>query len=331
MAREIAEAPEVVARMLVSLAPMLTGLKQLFASRRPTHIVTLARGSSDQAAGYCKYLIEILLGLPCASVGPSVVSVYGANLVLRDCIVIAISQSGASPDALAFAHGVKRAGAPLVTITNTPGALLAQLADIPLDLSAGPEHSVAATKTFIASAALAARLIAEWADDRALIAAIERLPRTLVAANAIGWQPLEAALVSARSAFVLGRGPSLPMAGEAALKLKETCALHAESYSSAELIHGPMELISPDFPVLMFSPGDAASATNAATAARLRGAGAQVFATAADGLPFAPTGHPLLDPISMIQTFYGAAERISRARGRDPDRPQLLSKVTRTL
>ena len=198
MAREIAEAPEVVARMLVSLAPMLTGLKQLFASRRPTHIVTLARGSSDQAAGYCKYLIEILLGLPCASVGPSVVSVYGANLVLRDCIVIAISQSGASPDALAFAHGVKRAGAPLVTITNTPGALLAQLADIPLDLSAGPEHSVAATKTFIASAALAARLIAEWADDRALIAAIERLPRTLVAANAIGWQPLEAALVSAR-------------------------------------------------------------------------------------------------------------------------------------
>ena len=331
MARETAQAPAAVARLLQELNPALPGLQRLFVRQHPSHIVTLARGSSDHAAGYCKYLIEILLGLPCASVGPSVVSVYGAKLALKDCIVIAISQSGASPDSLAFAEAAKRAGVPLVAITNTPGSPLARLADIALDLCAGTEQSVAATKTFIASAALLARLIGAWAGAQQLAGAIERLPQSLEAANSARWQGLEAALIPAGSAFVLGRGPAMPMAGEAALKLKETSALHAEAYSSAEVIHGPMELVAPGFPVLMFAPNDAAAATNRATAGRLRAAGANVFVTGDGGVDYARTGHPLLDPISMIQTFYGAAERIARARGRDPDRPHLLSKVTRTV
>jgi len=329
MARETAEAPEVVARMLASLTPQLGELKRLI-TRKPSHIVTIARGSSDHAAGYCKYLVEILLGLPCASLGPSVVSIYDAKLALRDCVVIAISQSGGSPDALAFAAAARRAGVPVVSVTNGRDTPLARLASIALDLGAGAEQSVAATKTFIASAVLAARVVAEWAGNATLIGAIEQLPEVLAKANALCWDALEATLVPARSAYVLGRGPSLPIASEAALKLKETSALHAEAFSSAEVLHGPMELVKPGFPVLMFLPDDAAAATNTATAERLRAAGGDVRVVGAGGSEFARTGHALLDPISMIQTFYGSVERIARARGHDPDRPHLLSKVTRT-
>ena len=331
MARETAEAPDVVARMLQDAAPALRAVGALFRARKPSHIVTSARGSSDHAAHYFKYLCEIMLGLPCASVGASVVSIYQRPLALCDCIVVAISQSGASPDSLAFAAEARRAGVPLVSITNVPGSALAGLADVAIELGAGTEQSVAATKTFIASAAMAARIIAEWSGDRALTDAVEVLPEALAKAAQMRWTALEAALVDARSAFVLGRGPSLAMAGEAALKLKETSGLHAEAYSSAEVIHGPMALIEPGFPVLLLAPQDAAYTTNLATAERLRAAGADVHVVSRAGGDYAGTGHALLDPISMIQSFYGSAERIARARGKNPDRPKLLSKVTKTL
>ncbi len=331
MARETAEAPEVVARMLRDAAPALREVGTLFRARRPSHIITSARGSSDHAAHYLKYLVEMVLGLPCASVGASVVSIYARRLALRDTIVVAISQSGASPDSLAFATEAKRAGVPLVSMTNVPGSPLARLADVAVELGAGVEASVAATKSFIASTAMAARIVAEWGVDAGLTAAFDRLPDALGAANGLRWSAMEQSFASARSLFVLGRGPSLPMAGEAALKLKETSGLHAEAYSSAEVIHGPMALIGQGFPVLLFAPADAAYATNLATAERLRAAGAQAYVVGTDGLTCAATGHPLLDPISLIQTFYGSAERMSRARGRDPDHPHLLSKVTKTL
>ena len=336
MARETAEAPGVVARLMQDAAPALREAGKLFQAHKPSLIITCARGSSDHAAHYMKYLTEIVLGLPCASVGASVVSIYGRRLTLRGTIVVAISQSGASPDSLAFVAEAKRAGAPVVSITNMPASPLARLADVAIELGAGAETSVAATKTFIASAAIAARIVAEWGGDAAYRSAFERLPDALHAASGLQWSVLEDAVAAARSLFVLGRGPSLAMAGEAALKLKETCGLHAEAYSSAEVIHGPMALIEPGFPVLMFAPEDAALATNQATAARLRAAGAGVHVACAAGadahsLGYAATGHPLLDPISLIQTFYGSAERISRARGRDPDHPRLLSKVTKTI
>jgi len=329
MARETAQAPEVVARMLRDAAPAMAEVGKLFHTQKPSHIITSARGSSDHAAHYLKYLCEIVLGLPCASMGASVVSIYRRSLTLRQCIVVAISQSGASPDSLAFATEAKRAGVPVVSITNVPGSALAALADVAVELGAGPEQSVAATKTFIASAAMAARIVAAWADDQAFSDAFDSLPEALADANKRRWLAIEAAAARAQSLYVLGRGPALAMAGEAALKLKETAGLHAEAYSSAEVIHGPMALIEPGFPVLLLAPQDAAYETNLATAERLRAAGADVHVVA--GLDFAVTGHTLLDPISIIQSFYGTAERIARARGRDPDHPKLLSKVTKTL
>ncbi len=325
MAREVAEAPEAVARMLAHNRAGLAELGKLYQTRKPSHIVTCARGSSDCAASYFKYLIEITLGLPCCSVGASVVSVYGARLALRDTLLLTISQSGKSPDILAFQAEAKRAGIPTLAVTNTEDSPLARDADLCLPLCAGPEKSVAATKTFIASAAMAAALVAACGGDARFAKAVERLPEDLHKALAISWTEMEDAFTVASSAYVLGRGPSLPMAQEAALKLKETSGLHAEAYSAAEVIHGPMELVGPGFPVVVLAPADKALATTRDTAKRLAEAGAHVMTP-----DFAPASDPLLDPISMIQSFYGSAERIARLRGRDPDRPRLLKKVTET-
>jgi glucosamine--fructose-6-phosphate aminotransferase (isomerizing) len=325
MAREIAEAPQAVARMLATNAKALAELGRLYRERKPSHIVTCARGSSDCAASYFKYLIEITLGLPCCSVGASVVSVYGAKLALRDTLLVTISQSGKSPDILAFQAEAKRAGIPTLAITNTEDSPLAHDADLCLPLCAGPEQSVAATKSFITSAAIAAGLAAAASGDARLNDALQGLPDDLGKALSLRWSEAEDMLSGSQSSFVLGRGPSLPMAQEASLKLKETSGLHAEAYSAAEVIHGPMELVSKGFPVLVFSPEDKALATTQETAKRLADAGAHVV------IPdYAATRHPLLNPISLIQTFYGSAERIARRRGRNPDQPRLLKKVTET-
>ena len=325
MAREIAEAPEAVARMLATNAKALAELGRLYAERKPTHIVTCARGSSDCAASYFKYLIEVTLGLPCCSVGASVVSVYGARLALRDTLLLTISQSGKSPDILAFQAEAKRAGVPTLAVTNTEESPLARDADLCLPLCAGVEQSVAATKSFITSAAMAAGLVAAASGDPRLSGALDALPDDLGRALALRWNEVEDMLAPSHSSFVLGRGPSLPMAEEATLKLKETGGLHAEAYSAAEVLHGPMELVTPGFPVLIFAPKDQALATTQETARRLGEAGARVI------MPdYAATRHPLLDPISLIQTFYGSAERISLRRGHNPDKPRLLKKVTET-
>ncbi|CAN5243581.1 SIS domain-containing protein [soil metagenome] len=330
MARETAEAPEAVARLLARNGPAFAEIARMVRDRRPSHVVTSARGSSDNAASYFKYLCEIMLGLPCCSIGASVVSIYGARLHLRDTILVTVSQSGMGPDLLSFQAEAKRGGIPAIAVTNDETSPLAREADLCLPLCAGPELSVAATKTFITSAVAGAAIIAACAGDSAFTKAVDALPECLSRALAVTWPHAEEAIATSYSLYVLGRGPSLPIAMEAALKLKETSGIHAEAYSAAEVRHGPMELVREGFPVLVLAPDDAARETSDVTVAALREAGAAVFSTGTGGLDSAATAHPFLDPVSMITTFYAAAERIARARGRDPDRPRLLRKVTRT-
>jgi glutamine---fructose-6-phosphate transaminase (isomerizing) len=325
MAEETVDAPAAVRRALGGSRDALRSFARQFRSGKPAFFITCARGSSDHAAGYFKYLSEIVLGLPCCSIGPSVVSVYRSRLTLRDTVLITVSQSGRSPDILSCQAEAKRAQIPTVAITNDETSPLARDADLCLPLKAGPELSVAATKTFICSAALLAAMIAGCAGDRRLEDAVERLPEALAQALDCRWDAVEDALAQAQSLYVLGRGPSLAMAREAALKLKEICRRHAEAYSAAEVMHGPMELVRAGFPVLVFAPSDAAEATTAESASALAEAQAHVLRPA-----YHPTLHPLLDPISIIQTFYVSAERLSRRLGLDPDAPRLLSKVTRT-
>lgn len=330
MAKEAAEAPEAVARFLAHNARALGELGTRLRASPPRVVLTSARGSSDNAAGYFKYLCEIVTGVPCASVGASVVSVYGGRLKAEGALCLTISQSGQSPDIVALQQAAKAAGATTVALVNVEDSPAARNADICLALQAGAERSVAATKSFIVSCAAAAAIVAQWSGDRALQDSVARLPETLDHAVRLRWPGFTAFACDAASLFVLGRGPAYPIAQETALKLKETCAIHAEAYSVAEVMHGPWELMEAGFPVLVFAPDDAARANTREAAAKMRGTGADVRLVG-DDLPIASTRHPLLEPISMIATAYMQIEQLATALGRDPDRPRLLKKVTETL
>lgn len=336
MAIEIAETPDVVARLLTRERAQLGAIGRRLRSRDPAVIVTGARGSSDHAVAYFKYLVEILLGVPVASLGPSIASIYRSPLRLTNAVLVSVSQSGQSPDILALQEAARRAGAPSIAVVNNPGSNLAQDAELVIDIGAGVEHSVAATKTCLGSAVALAAVVAEWSGDVDLGRALDRLPDCLSAAAGIAWDAAVPVFQTAASSYVLGRGPALPIASEAALKLKETSALHAEAFSGAEVMHGPLQLLRQDFPVLAFRQDDAAASAMDETIARICAAGGRMFTAGpgqghADALATAATGHWALDPLSMLLTFYQFAETLSRARGYDPDHPAHLSKVTRTV
>jgi glucosamine--fructose-6-phosphate aminotransferase (isomerizing) len=222
-----------------------------------------------------------------------------------------------------------------VALVNAPGSPLAALADVELPLWAGPELSVAATKSYLAALAAIAQLTAAWTDDAALAAALEALPERMETALGLDWSAALPTLSDARSLYVVGRGPGFAAAQEAALKFKETCGLHAEAFSAAEVRHGPMAIARDGFPVLVFAQDDATREGVEALAAELAAAGAKVLiaggqAPGATQLP-SVTADPLLQPILLAQSFYGMVEALARLRGFDPDRPPGLSKVTRTI
>jgi glucosamine--fructose-6-phosphate aminotransferase (isomerizing) len=336
MRREIAEIPQAAARLLDAADPVLPEIGRRLAATPPRFLTTVARGSSDHAASYLKYATELVAGIPVASIGPSVASIYGAKLRLNESAAICISQSGKSPDIVAMAETTRAGGAFTIAITNTPASPLAEAADAAIDIKAGPERSVAATKTFVNSALAGLAILAHAVQDRALLDALADLPRHLEKAVACDWMAFAGAIAGQDSLFVLGRGPSFAFAGEAALKLKETCSLHAEAYSAAEVMHGPLALVEPGFPVLALAARDAAEPSVAEAADLLVGKGAAVFATStlakkAHVLPFAATGHPLTDPVCLIVSFYAFVEAFARHLGLDPDQPRNLRKVTETL
>jgi glucosamine--fructose-6-phosphate aminotransferase (isomerizing) len=336
MAAEIAETPDAVERFFDREDAALATLGAKLRTLAPAFAVTCARGSSDHAAAYFAYLLEILAGVPVASLGPSVASIYHAPLRLRGALLISVSQSGKSPDIVALQAAARTAGAFAVAVVNDAASPLAVQADAVLPLHAGPETSVAATKSCITSAAILAALVAELAQDEALRRATRAMPEALRAALAADWSAPLPMLTGATHAYVVGRGPALPVAMEAALKLKETAVLHAEGFSGAEVMHGPLQLLNQGFPVIAFRPHDAAHAAMGEAVARLAAVGGRVFTgeagPAAPGrLPVTPTGHPLLDPLAMLLSFYGLAEQVARARGHDPDHPSHLRKITETV
>jgi len=331
MAREAAEAPDSVARFLQRNTKALAEIGAHLRRQPPPVIITSARGSSDSAAGYFKYLAEILTGVPCSSVGASVVSVYGAKLQLKNGLCVTVSQSGKSPDIVALQDAARKTGALTVALVNVEESPAARAADICLALHAGLEQSVAATKSFIVSLVAGAAIVAHWLDHKELLAAINALPEHLAQAAQIDWPEAVAMATRAESLYVLARGPSLPIAMETALKLKETCAIHAEAYSIAEVMHGPLELLGKGFPVLAYSPEDGARKSSRESLGKVRQTGAHVLVAEEGGLSFVRTGNSLLDPISIVQTAYRFVEATAVARGRDPDKPRLLKKVTETV
>lgn len=336
MRAEIDEAPAAVRRLLDQSRDAITEAGARLRAVDPNVIVTVARGSSDHASAFFKYACEISTGVPVASLGPSIASIFGAPLHLRGAAALAISQSGKSPDLLAMIEAAKKGGAATMALVNVEDAPLAGLADVFVPLRAGPEKSVASTKSYITSVVAGLAIIAAWREDKALQSAIAALPDKLDAALECDWSEARDTVVGANSLYTLGRGPGFAIAQEAALKLKETSILHAEAYSGAELQHGPVSLVDEHFPLLAFIPDDAAAPSMIATVSALHARGAKVFtATAADipgpRLPVAPTGHALTDPISIALSFYRFAETVAVARGYNPDKPRGLNKVTQTV
>ncbi|MEO8113818.1 MAG: SIS domain-containing protein, partial [Phenylobacterium sp.] len=302
MFQEAAQASVVAARLLAANRGAAESLGERLRAARPRAVVTCGRGSSDHAATYAKYLIETGAGVLTSSSAPSVSSLYDARQDLAEVLFLVISQSGRSPDLVSAAETARAAGALVVALVNDQASPLAALAHAALPLHAGPELSVAATKSFIAALAAVAQMVAFWTEDEALITALDALPDQLAEAWALDWTPAVDRLLAARNLYVLGRGPGFGVAQEAALKFKETCGLHAEAFSAAEVLHGPMALVDEHFPVLIFTQDDASAEGVLALARQLAGRGADVLLAGAPepgGLPWIPA-HPVLQPILLI-------------------------------
>ncbi len=334
MFQEAFEAPDAVRSQLRRNDARVRALAQKLRKDPPRAVITCARGSSDHAATYAKYLFETRAGVITASAAPSIASVYGARQDLRGCLFLVISQSGQSPDLLASAQAAREAGAFVVALVNAEDSPLAALADEALPLCAGEEKSVAATKSYIASLAAIAHLACEWSGDNAMREALDRAPGDLERAWSLDWSHAVDWLRNASHLYVIARGVGLAVAQEAALKCKETCGLHAESFSSAEVRHGPQALLQGTFPAMLFSQDDETREGTEALAQDLVARGIDVMLAGArvPGTIELPTvaSHPAVQPLYVAQSFYRFANALAIARGCDPDRPPHLRKVTET-
>ena len=333
--QELREAPDVVARQEQTLAAPLKDLTARLSRRPPSVVVTCARGSSAHAAAFAKHLIEWHLGIPVAAAAPVIATAYRRKLRLDAQLFLAISQSGRSDDLIETALSARRAGALCAALVNDPGSPLADACDIVLPIGAGPERAVAATKSFIATLSALLCFIARWTENQRLGDALYRLPRRLDQATELDWRPAVKVLATAQNLVAIGRGPTLPVARETALKLKEIANLHAEAFSGAEFMHGPVTLVRPDYPLLMFVAPDETAPGMRRLAGELRGKGAHLFcadpqAEGSDYLPSLPPDHADVDALCLVQSFYAVAPYLAVARGLDPDRPRHLQKVTRT-
>lgn len=334
MLEEAREASAVIKRLLTDQKQAIGNAATLLQTGNAS-ITTAARGSSDHAMTVFKYACEILLGRPVASIGPSIASVYKSELKLPGGIHLTVSQSGASPDIVALQEAAKRGGAKTIAVVNVEGSPLAATADFVVPLGAGEEKSVAATKSYIASCVALLLVVAAAAGDAELQAALERLPDALDALTTDVTDPLAHALAKERSLYITGRGPAFGVALEAALKAKETAAIHAEAFSPAELMHGPLQLVQPGFPVVVLATEDASMEGSLGAIERLRALGGKVYPISTaelEGCVRVPsTGHPIADTMVLALAWYLVVEKMTTLRGLDPDKPANLKKVTETV
>jgi glucosamine--fructose-6-phosphate aminotransferase (isomerizing) len=354
MAAEIAEQPAVLSRLLADTAAV-DAVRERVAAARPRFVLIAARGTSDHAALYAKYLVEVRLGLPAGLVSPSAYTVHGATPALQDVLFVAVSQSGRSPDLVDSLAVARRRGALTLAVTNAPGSPLAAAAELSVDVAAGAERAVAATKSYTAELLTLALLLADTGDRAAREAAAlpNAAARTLQLADD---DRLAAAadVCTAERIVVTGRGYSYPTALEAALKLMETSYVSAQAFSGADLLHGPMAMIDAAVPTIaVVSPGRdgeamapvleqlAALGTPVLRVGAPCGSGVPDGAGAPDGpgaqdgpgatLAVATGGIPEhLHPILEILPLQRLALTLALRRGIDPDRPRGLSKVTQT-
>ncbi|HEY2887842.1 MAG TPA: SIS domain-containing protein [Candidatus Limnocylindrales bacterium] len=346
MADEIRQTPQLVREQLEASGAALEAVAEAVRAARPRWVSIVARGTSDHAAIYARYLIETQLGWPVALASPSVTTIYHARTDWSGGLVLAVSQSGRSPDLLAVIDAARSGGALTVAVTNVAGSPLEDAAALTVPCRAGEERAVAATKSYVAELAALAGIVAALAPDSEIAAALPNVPAILEETLGVAtpWfgaagQELDEAIAAAGRALVVSRGFNLATALETALKLKETGQIFAEGYSSADLEHGPIALASPGIPTVVYRPDGPMGAAIDPAAARARTLGARpwtIGAAEVAGLPDALAIASLaalpeaLTPLALILPGQLLAEAVAVRRGLSPDAPAGLSKVTLT-
>jgi glutamine---fructose-6-phosphate transaminase (isomerizing) len=336
MTDDIADQPAVFAGLLESGVGPIAEVAREVAAWRPRHVIFTARGTSDHAALYAAYLTEIRLGVPAGLASPSAITVYGARPDLRDTLVVGVSQSGGSRDLCEVVRVAREQGAHTLAVTNNPASPLAEVAELHVDVAAGHERAVAATKTYTAEL-LALLLLVESVrgggrlpDDEQR--ALAELPRhaEAVLADATAVQ-LAARYRFADRLVTTGRGYAYPTARETALKLMETSYVAALAFSGADLLHGPLAMTQPDVPVIAVVGGGPAGASMQDVVARLGERKADLVTVGPAGTIRTPAVDERYAPLLDILPMQRLALALALHRGEDPDAPRSLKKVTTTL
>ncbi|NUK03566.1 SIS domain-containing protein [Streptomyces lunaelactis] len=339
MSGEMAEQPAVLRRILEEGAPRIREVASAIAARSPRFVLLAARGTSDNAALYTKYLLEIRLGLPCGLTSMSTTTAYGARPDLTDVLVITVSQSGGSPDLVASAKAAREAGAITLAVTNNPDSPLAAVSEFHIDILAGQEKALPATKTYTASLLSLYLLVEGLRGGDGTAAKVLPELAALVLSRQDEVRQLASRYRFAERMVITSRGYGYPTAKEAALKLMETSYIPALSYSGADLLHGPLAMVDNISPVIAVVTDGKGGEALQPVLDRLRGRGADLVVigpqsqvdAASAGFVLPTDGVPEeLQPILEILPLQLLAYEVTIARGQDPDAPRALAKVTET-
>ena len=341
MLAEIQQQPAALERTISREARRVASFAESLKRRGIRLIILVARGSSDNAALFGRYLLEISTGIPVSLAAPAVHTLYRTKMNLRDALVVGISQSGESSDINLVLENAARSRATTLAITNEAGSALTRIVDETFLIHAGRERSVAATKTYTGQLMIF-HLLASALSEKRRLAEVERLPE--LAARSLGMRPQVEEMVE-RYAFmdhcvVVGRGLNYANAYEFAIKLMETCYVVAERFSTADFLHGPIAMVERDFPAFLFAPPGRTLAGTKELLGKLTKLGAEtVVISSENGLLKAATRglripdriSEMLSPIPYIIPAQLFAALLAEAKGLSPDRPRSLAKVTRTV
>ncbi len=333
---EIFEQPGAIARVLTESLPDVRALVRAVKAADIRYVALAARGTSDNAAIYAKYLLQILCGVPVLLTAPSVHTLYGATVDYKDALVVGVSQSGAGEDICEVVDAARKAGALTAAITNTDDSRLAQTAEFLLPCRAGQEFAVAATKTYTTTLAIFALIAAEWSENAAFAGALKHMPEVAQSALSVAEPVIPAlarTLFHAEKMLTVARGPHLATAIEASLKIAETSGTTTQAFSSADLLHGPIASVAGRTPCLLFAPAGKSADGMTELAAKLGERNARVIRLSPEvgaDIPLVSPGDELLSPLVDILPAQLLAYYLTVARGLDPDNPRGLSKVTIT-
>lgn len=326
MAKEARQTPELMAQQLVNNQTKCEDIVNAIQAFQPEYVFIIGRGSSDHAGVFAKYLIEVELGIPVCSSAPSVFSVFDRTLNLSKALVLVISQSGGSPDIIAQTKAARQSGAMTVGLINVPNSRLSKELDAELSIGAGEENAVAATKSYLLTLSALAHLVACWNRDDTLLTNLKTLPDIMPQVFSLPSTIHPAHMATIKHCVILGRGFGYAVSREMALKMKEVLSVHAEAFSSAEFLHGPVTLTNSQLQTFSINVADESEVLHQEIIKDVTGRGSVPI----DLTTVLPGVHKRLSVLVSMLKFYIDLEAAARTLNKDPDNPPGLNKVTKT-